>query len=508
MRFHKFTLTLGAALLALAPAAAQVTLDRPFPEPLPYPADSGLLGNPSIAPKVVHEQVVRVDGAAWLRVYFGDGLALGQGSFLRVTSDQDGQVQELDAEALKAWSHSTAYFNGESVRVELVAGPRTRDNRLIIDSVAAEEGGVPTGECGICGPDDRVSSDEDFAARLVPAGCSATIYNSQSCAVSAGHCVSGGMVLQFKVPPSNSNCSINQPPIADQFPVTQFSFTNGGTGNDWAVLVMGTNNQGQKPFGRYGASMPIAGTPPATNNNLTIWGYGIDSPCVFSQTQQTSDGKVTSVSSTLFNHDVDATFGNSGSALVRNGNEILGIATHCPCPNWATRVDHPNFKAARDSLCPTNAPQAAGLISFNVLMGVPVSGGLGELGLSDNQYFAVDSATVGSRNNAMTEVVAQSPSSTVSQLSVKVEYGAANASPVFFSVMIFNDDTDLWEGISFGPVSTSADTTTTVADIPNPNAYIDATGKIRLRVAETARVVQTPAGFTKRVDQVLVTIIQ
>ncbi len=61
---------------------------------------------------------------------------------------------------------------------------------------------------------------------------------------------------------------------------------------------------------------------------------------------------MTQVFSTYFRHNVDATFGNSGSGIIRNG-EILGIVTHCPCPTWATRVDHAGFAAAREQLCPT-----------------------------------------------------------------------------------------------------------------------------------------------------------
>ena len=36
--------------------------------------------------------------------------------------------------------------------------------------------------------------------------------------------------------------------------------------------------------------------------------------------------------------------------------EILGIATHCPCPNYATRIDHNAFTNARNQLCPAPPP--------------------------------------------------------------------------------------------------------------------------------------------------------
>ncbi len=245
MHSTKALVTILIGLVA-APVFAQTTLNKPLPAPVPYPVVSEPLDNPFSEARVLHEEVIWIGDAAWLRVYFGEEIALGQGSFLRITSELDGEVQELDAAALERWHYSTAYFNGDTVRVELIGGPQTLDNRVAIDRLAWEiEPEIPIGTCGICGPDDRVQSDEDFAARLLPAGCSSTVYNSQSCVVSAGHCIGSGMVLEFKVPLSNPNCTLNHPPVADQFPVDDFAFTNGGIGNDWSVLVAGTNNLGE-----------------------------------------------------------------------------------------------------------------------------------------------------------------------------------------------------------------------------------------------------------------------
>ncbi len=75
---------------------------------------------------------------------------------------------------------------------------------------------------------------------------------------------------------------------------------------------------------------------------------------------------MTSVFSTYFRHNVDATFGNSGSGIIRNG-EILGIATHCPCNNYAARVSHSGFAAARDQLCPSPPPCPWDLNGNNVV---------------------------------------------------------------------------------------------------------------------------------------------
>ncbi|MHC4430064.1 MAG: trypsin-like serine peptidase, partial [Planctomycetota bacterium] len=213
------------------------------------------------------------------------------------------------------------------------------------------------GQCGICGADDRVPSNELWSARLLPAGCTASVYNTSSCLVSAGHCISGGMVIQFDVPASNPNCSINHPPVEDQFPITSSDSVNGGVGNDWSVLVSGVNNLGQLPFARYGEMRPIASTPGSFGQTVTLWGYGVDNTCVNSQRQQTSSGTITFVGSTWYEFNVDLRGGNSGSGLMRN-DEIIGVVTHCSfgCPNFATRVDLSSFANAIDDCGVADCP--------------------------------------------------------------------------------------------------------------------------------------------------------
>ncbi|MCH8344017.1 MAG: proprotein convertase P-domain-containing protein [Planctomycetes bacterium] len=341
------------------PLLAQTTLDYPVGERHAYHYDSGIRPNQAEVTNVVSEHLVQVDGAAWLRLYFGD-VELEPGSFVRITSQLDNEIQELDARGLAMWSNSSAYFNGDSVFIELVAAAKTRQNRLVIEEVAREMAVNPLGgctyPCGICGGDKRVSSNENWSGRLFPVGCTASVWNEQSCLVSAGHCMTTGLIIQFNVPNSNPNCSINNPPVADQFPIITTDSVNGGVGNDWAVMTTGTNNLGQTIFDRYGLLRPIASTGPIVNQSVAVWGFGIDNQCTLSQTQQTDGGSVNSVSGTFFSHTVDITCGSSGSAVIRTG-EILGIVTHCPCPGAATRVDLAAFAAARDALCgqPTGA---------------------------------------------------------------------------------------------------------------------------------------------------------
>ncbi len=357
MRFLPLALAVAAGGLTVH-AAAQNTLDWPTGMIEPYALDSGQLANEAAVDRMVFQDFVHAPDALWLRLYFGE-VELSVGSFIRVTSLLDNEVQELDAQTLAMWGNTSAYFNGDTVMVELVAAEGSPRNRLVIDAIgkpAPPPEGDP-GQCGICGgSDDRVPSFEDFAARLLPAGCTATVYNADSCMVSAGHCISGSMVVHFNVPESNSNCSINNPPVADQFPILVTDSVNGGVGNDWAVLLPGTNNLGELPYERYGLFRPIAGSVPSSGT-AEFWGYGVDTTCTLSQTQQTADGPIVGLNSSTIFYEVDLRGGNSGSSIMTN-DEIIGIVTHCNSggcpgggPNIGTRIDLAAFVAARDDLC-------------------------------------------------------------------------------------------------------------------------------------------------------------
>jgi hypothetical protein len=354
---HVRLLGLAAVGLALcaARASAQHTLDRPIGEALDYTLHSGLVDNTSSGPSIAFSEVVSVPNAAWMRLYFRD-TKLMPGSSLRLTSLHDGQVQRLDAAALSMWSETSAYFNGSSVRVELIAGPRTHGNQVAVDHLVIEYGNPVMGQeyCGICGPDDRFPSAEDWSGRILNVGCSGSVFNLSSCVVSAGHCAGGANVIQFRVPPSNPDCSLNQPPVSDQFPITGVVFDNNGLGDDWSVMTTGTNDVGEKPYDRYKSFRRIAAAPAQVGDKANVWGYGIDTECVRSQVQQDSNGGTIDFrGSTLYQFSIDITFGNSGSGLIHN-DEVIGIVTHCSdgCPDFATRVDNPDFAAARASLCP------------------------------------------------------------------------------------------------------------------------------------------------------------
>ncbi|MHC4209678.1 MAG: trypsin-like serine peptidase, partial [Planctomycetota bacterium] len=317
---------------------------------------SGPLTNPAVLSAPVFTETVTVEGAGWLRLYFGPPTTLEAGSFIRLTSVLDQEVQRLDSATLSEWSGTSAYFNGDAVVVQLVAGPGTTGNRVTLQHLALPGAGVEplasSGECGICGPDERAPSDELWTGRLLPAGCTAAVWSQASCLISAGHCVDQNMVVQFDVPDSNPDCTLNHPPVADQFPVLDAQFVNAGVGNDWSVLVPGPNDLDQLPFERYGQLRPIASSFPGDNEPVAVWGYGSDATCVISQTQQASGGLTTGVFAEHCEFDVDVRGGSSGSALVHDG-QIIAVVTHCDpdCPNSGTRVDHASFAQARALLC-------------------------------------------------------------------------------------------------------------------------------------------------------------
>jgi hypothetical protein len=364
MRFSLFVVLLVPVALGDPPAHPYVTgapLPAPHGDVIPYSLATGPLNNPSDQHVTVLSHAVTIPDAVWLRLYYGE-IVLGPGSFVRVTSTLDGQVQELDAQAMQMWHKTSAYFNGDTVLLELVAGPQTTGNQLSMSEVAFEErsiggmDGLP-GQCGICLTDDRVPSNESWAGRLMPVGCSTSIYNTRSCAVGAGHCAGGaGYVLQFKVPLSKGDCTLVNPPVNDQFPVLTQQWQSGGIGNDWAVMTTGSNGLGQTPYQRYGQFRPLSLVMGAAGEWISICGYGADVTCELNQAQQRSIGQIKSVSYSTIGHDADVRLGSSGSGILR-ADRIIGIVSHCTAlcmtgSNSATRIDRPDFAAARAAVCP------------------------------------------------------------------------------------------------------------------------------------------------------------
>ncbi len=283
---HSF-LGLGQMLLAQpAPIRSEIVV---------VSIDSGMVSATGTAsdPVVVHSEVVSVPGAPWIRLHFQQvqlsrSSSAGNESFLRITSLEDGAVQVLDSLALTRWRNTSAYFNGDAVLIELLAYPGTGANRVAIEKIVAGVQSELDSAASICGADDRVSSTDPRAGRIIPIGCTAFLFNGHPrCLLTAGHCpFFGGMdCVEFNVPLSDCDGSVNHPGPEDQYPIDQASIQYQittdpflGTGDDWSSFgVFDNTNTGLSPLEAQGASYQLVQiVPNADGSTLRITGYGTD----------------------------------------------------------------------------------------------------------------------------------------------------------------------------------------------------------------------------------------
>ncbi len=347
-----------AALLPQASATAQAA---------PLQSDwqtvhirSGVHANPSPVEGVVWSTFLSLPdtGTPWLRRYFA-GCHLDKGSYLRIASLRDGDVQTLHMEHVEQWSYSSAFCNGHAVLIELVAAPGSQKNfvdldKVLVGRVAAD---VPPPET-ICGAtDDRVPSNDPKAGRIVGIGCTGWIIAAPTTGndrlhLSAGHCFASGQVFQFGVPVSLTTCALVNPPAAQQFAIDDATSiaNNGGIGNDyWVFRCCPNSNTGRTTWQTQSAAFTLATSMPANGTTLGNTGYGLDrtptngganaSSCgctspngVRNQTQQTHTGALVSVSGPAMNHTIDTGDGNSGSPVTIDATGVaIAIHTNAGC---------------------------------------------------------------------------------------------------------------------------------------------------------------------------------
>lgn len=335
---------LGLGLLAvLGLAGSSSGQTSPLAETrVDFALDSGFAANTAGEAQTVIAFHVEVPGAPWVRLFFGDvqlsgDAARGTGSVLQITSLLDGYHQTLNARTLAEWRQSSAYFNGDLLLVEVIAQPGTGENRVVVDHAFA---GLlpppPSASRSICGSDDRLPSSDVREARLLPVGCTGFIINDAcNCMATAGHCIGATNVVQFNVPLSNSNGSLNNPPPEDQYSVDFASrqWISGGLGNDWAYYgVFPNSNTGLTPFEAQGQRFTFA-PPPAFNpaHDIRITGYGVDSGNR-NQVQQTEVGPWDSITGTVLRYVTDTEGGNSGSPVIHElSGSAIGIHTNGGC---------------------------------------------------------------------------------------------------------------------------------------------------------------------------------
>ena len=282
---------------------------------------------------------ITVANAPWLQLQFTN-TSLGRNSHIVLTSMQDGATQRLDATQLARTNGRSAFFNGDSVQVEVVLAPGDAAVSVNVGSVVAGlranagpgRQGAPV-PMSICGVDNRIASTEPRVARIDPIGCTAwTIQNGLI--LTAGHCLAGGssnQVISFNPPASLPDGTVQFPGPEDQYTIDQssFDFVNGGVGNDWGVFEVFNNAQtGAQPIDRQGAFNIRQDRSPST---IRITGFGVDSGTT-NQTNQTHAGSNTGSTGTTMRYNADTTGGNSGSPVIDEATgESVGIHSHGGC---------------------------------------------------------------------------------------------------------------------------------------------------------------------------------
>ncbi len=293
---------------------------------------------------VTSSHLVQYPGALWLRIHFGE-FDLGAKSYITVTSLLDGAVQRLDTVGMDLYGQSSAFFNGDAVEIVLHIAPEEVGIYYSISSVSVGEHMVETeSQCGTY--DNRVLSYDHRNGRIEPVGCTGWLV-SNGAFLTAGHC--GGatqmQLIEFMVPLSNADRSVNHPAPEHQFPIIASSINahddgSGAEGNDWSVFRVSPNGDGVTPRQKYNAGF-FRMTNDRTPTTVRVTGYGRDDDDnTYNYVQQTHSGSFTgeviqSSSDVLIRYVVDTEGGNSGSAVIDQGigsnNVAIGIHTNGGC---------------------------------------------------------------------------------------------------------------------------------------------------------------------------------
>ena len=367
----------------------------------PYAHASGQHSNPTTQVRMMHTHQVVIAGTSSIRLQFAN-VVLGEEDYIEVVSDFDSHSQKLYPHELAKWENTSAYFNGESVRVNLVLAPGSTGRSFEIDDCIAGTSGVLSSRETICGPtDDRCLSTDWRALRAVSnpngGGGGCTIWTagnpSGNCVLSAGHCTGTFGVAEAEVPLSTGSGTAQHPAPNRQWPITPVDSINGGVGNDWAVSTLAPNAQGQLPHQLYG-TFTLGFFIPVSNDTTRITGYGSvassanlscapagTNPSTYNVVNKTHTGPFAGNNGTQLQYATDTTGGNSGSPVIHEstGNAV-GIHTHGGCSstggaNSGTSLTIPSFVTAWNNACGAPSAPTASFTSTNpaILEGGSVS---------------------------------------------------------------------------------------------------------------------------------------
>lgn len=354
----------GILILLLPVLIFAQTADIPY-HMVPYSLSSGVYEGDQGASEaftLMYSHTVQVRDIPWLRLMFRDA-HLGEKSYLVITSLKDGAFQRLNARTLAQWQFTSAYFNGDAVRLELYVYRDDKGVYVQLEEVMAGDDVQNLIIESQCGPtDDRIPSNHPATGRLMSIGCTAWIITNGKL-VSAGHCLdgSGATIMEFNVPLSLPSGTIQHPGPDDQYSVDISSkvYVNGGIGNDWGVFEVFDNpNTGLQPIAAQGAAFNVVQN--LLPDSIRITGYGVDyDDPILNQTQQTHVGPNVGSSGTTMRYRTDTEGGNSGSPVIDNANGFaVGVHTHGGCQtsgggnNNGTSTYNTAFWSALGTLAP------------------------------------------------------------------------------------------------------------------------------------------------------------
>ena len=320
---------------------------------VPYHAASGSLLNTSRSTTTLYSHLVHVKHAPSLQIDFGRTV-LPQGTLLRMTSIKDGSTQHLNASTFEQWRRKSAWFNGSSVLVELIAEPNTNAAEVTIEGATLLR--FFGDDRSICdGIDDREPSNELRDGRAIPVFCSAWIIDDPNhTLLTAGHCCDGGdsidgiATIQFNVPQSDSSGNPQHPAPSDQYSSDPESLQGDltGLGNDWAYFGCFPNSEtGLTPFEAQNDFYVLSNQAPSGSGQvISITGYGSTDGTVPNQlnlAQKIHSGPYAGVEGTVIRYRVDTSGGNSGSAVLNlDTSEAIGIHTNAGCGDNGSGANH------------------------------------------------------------------------------------------------------------------------------------------------------------------------
>lgn len=368
MKIHKRILLGVAGLMVAVPLWAQIAL-APHHQEL-YDVTLGQRDTEESTRQPPLTETITIVGAPWLRLEFSD-YNLGQHSYITMTSVEDGGQQRLNAKSLLQWGNASAFFNGESVILELHIAENEVGIYVTLGSLnvgerastvaATEENGDIESQCG--SSDNRVLSTDNRAGRIIN-GCTAWL-TSNGAVLTAGHCVdfdpdrSGPLLpdgvldlwgsFSVNVPLSDADGTLNQSAPEDQFPIDldsvvwNFDGSGQGLGKDWAVFGIFPNADGERAHVRQGFYR-MSRQNPSVDNSIRITGYGVDTGTA-NKTLQTHTGPYVgeysgNVAADIYHeYQVDTEGANSGSPIIwrtPSPDFTVGIHTNAGCDNPLT----------------------------------------------------------------------------------------------------------------------------------------------------------------------------